>query len=461
MLQFRYILTLLFSLSILQSLAQIELPEYSAEVGLSSQLSKKKPFYFYTQKDGKCTTSPAPVYSTLMLTSGLDTSKNFYINYGLEGHFRYSEHIESELVQAFTDIKFHFIKFLAGMKSETYESPQTKLTSGPMLFSRNAKPIPRVAIASDGWIKIPFTQNYAKIKGYISHGWLNDERYVKHTYLHHKYAYIKFGGKLPVNIYYGLQHAALWGGTSPRYGKLPNDMEAFSDIIIPGNGDTSELNILHETRNTLGDHRGSHNFGIQVKHNNYNFDMYLQTIFEDKSGIWFNNFPDGLWGIRIKNNNPEVHWFNEIVYEYLHTKHQGGVKIDTIAQGYYYDNYFNNGLYQSGWSYHGFTIGHPFINAFNENSVLNNRVQAHYFALSGKLAQHITYLTKFSFGENYGEYLSNFKKKQHFTCLMGLKIALKTAQSFIQIEAALDYDEIYGKNFGIKAAFIKRGLLFK
>jgi len=452
---------MLFSLLILKSFSQIKLPEYTAEVGLFSQLSKNKPFYFYTQKDGKFNSSDYPAYSMLKLSSPLDTSKSFYISYGLEGHFQYNEHLKSEIIQAYTDIKLYFIRFVAGMKPETFEEPATWLTSGPILFSRNAKPIPRVAIASDDWINIPFTKNYAKIKAYISHGWLNDERYVKHTYLHHKYAYIKIGGSLPFNFYYGLQHAALWGGASPRYGKLPNDMRAFRDILIPGKGDSAKINILHETRNTLGDHRGSHNLGIQIDHKNYQFDLYLQSIFEDKSGIWFNNFPDGLWGIKIVNNNREVHWFKEFVYEYLHTKHQGGVKFDTIAQGYYYDNYFDNGIYQSGWSYQGFTIGHPFINAFNDKGILNNRVQAHYFALYGQPAQHITYHAKLSFGKNYGKYFSPFNEKKHFTCLMGLKIALNPGQSFLQIETALDYDEIYGKNFGIKLAFLKRGLLFK
>jgi hypothetical protein len=53
----------------------------------------------------------------------------------------------------------------------------------------------------------------------LSHGWFEEGRYVSNVWLHHKNAYLRLGGSLPVNIYYGFNHYAQWGGKSPGYEK--------------------------------------------------------------------------------------------------------------------------------------------------------------------------------------------------------------------------------------------------
>ncbi len=57
------------------------------------------------------------------------------------------------------------------------------------------------------------------------------------------------------------------------------------------------------------------------------------------------------------------------------------------------DNYFNNGEYQSGWTYYGRTIGTPFITPLPPDAdgitlgVFNNRIIAHYIGIKGYFFQ--------------------------------------------------------------------------
>ena len=68
------------------------------------------------------------------------------------------------------------------------------------------------------------------------------------------------------------------------------------------------------------------------------------------------NWQDGLYGVFIdfKKNKSLV---NSILLEFTHTKNMSNIPTSISGP----DNYFNNGIYKSGWTYHGNTIGSPYF----------------------------------------------------------------------------------------------------
>jgi len=85
------------------------------------------------------------------------------------------------------------------------------------------------------------------------------------------------------------------------------------------------------------------------------------------------------------------------------------------------DDYYNNGLYYAGNSYHGRSMGTPYffskdqISTFSKDFqapydllFINNRVKAHFFALNGWLTQNLSYHIKMSFTVNHGTYTGKY-----------------------------------------------------
>ena len=143
--------------------------------------------------------------------------------------------------------------------------------------------------------------------------------------------------------------------------------------------------------------------------------------FEDGSGTRFWNFPDGVntLSLSFKDRN---RWVTDILYEFVYTRNQSGPLHDrpatdeeveaTGGQTYVIlggeDNYFNNGVYRSGWTYHGMTIGLPlFLPMFSGDDgivmgVASNSLVAHHFGIRGVAARKVPYKFLFTWSRHYG-----------------------------------------------------------
>ena len=108
--------------------------------------------------------------------------------------------------ELYAEGKAWFLIFTAGMKRAVYGNNDPVLSSGGMIWSRNSRPIPRLSIESDGYLKVPYTKGLLEVKGGLTHGWFTDSTVTKHTLLHYKYAGIRLGGACPVRLNYTLHH---------------------------------------------------------------------------------------------------------------------------------------------------------------------------------------------------------------------------------------------------------------
>jgi hypothetical protein len=450
------------------SLGQAALnPFYSLETGTMFSAGGQTPFWLYSNHFGKNSIDPLSLFISAKIYSEPNPVKKISLFYGLEITDRLDKNNSLWIQQSYLGAKFWFINMRVGSKEETYGNQDSTLSSGSLLWSENTRPMPKLVISSDGYFDVPFTWGYLELSGLISHGWFGDDGYVKDAYLHHKYAYARAGGDLPVNISMGLQHYAIWGGISPdsTVGELPSDLNAYYRVFFSKHRNESDPNLpQNESLNRIGDHLGSWNYAIDVKLKKYLTGIYYQTIFEDYSGFRKFLMKDGLWGLyfKIKDSRKIL---NNFLFEYINTSYQSGPP-QTISNQYTKgnDNFFNNSIYKSGWTYFQNTIGTPFITspAYSGKDVTkiqNNRVIAQNLGISGFLPDDINYRLIISSAKNLGTYLNPYQKARWSqSAFLELNKTLERLPGFeVSVQAAFDLGRQYGNNAGVMISVKKTG----
>ena len=250
-----------------------------------------------------------------------------------------------------------------------------ELSSGHMLISHNAEPMPKVGLVTSQKIK--------KLKKIdfdfgIAHAIFNqNDFYSEAPMLHEKFLYMNIkNNNYQVSI--GLIHEAMWGGNIVGIGDQPNTFKDFLKVFISEDGPLKEG---EPHANALGNHLGVWDFYYQKNNNNRILKVYYQHFFEDTSGFRFRNEIDGLWGIELKNYVPET----TILFEYLDTTHQN------MNPPYVNDAYYNHYEYNLGWSYKNYTLGNPFINHLNVEPT-----EVFHMGVSGKILSNYQYKIKAS-----------------------------------------------------------------
>jgi len=351
--------------------------------------------------------------------------------------------------------KYLFMNLYVGMKQQMFGNQDKELSSGGMLWSQNSRPMPKITIESDGYIKIPYTKGFLEVKGSISHGWLNDNSGYKNLLMHHKYGYFRLGGHWPVNISYGIQHVAQWGGSSEKYGSMPVTFENFVRIFLAKSGSSSAN--LSDQKNTLGNHIISQNLGLDIKLEQASVSFYWQNINEDKPIKIITKTPnieDGLWGVSIRI--PQFKALHHFVLEYVSTTDQNGPwhDLDGVIFGGQ-DNYYNNGFYPNGWSYHKMTIGNPWLTSpkYNKDgytSIHNNTIRLYYFSGEGKI-KSVNYRLTIAQSKNYGHTQAIYDgyKKQFSWQIEGTTHLFAIKNTKVTIGYSRDKGEMYGNNSNI------------
>ncbi|MDP4271911.1 MAG: capsule assembly Wzi family protein [Bacteroidota bacterium] len=352
-----------------------------------------------------------------------------------------------------------------GQREEYLGCQDSVMSCGGILFSKNARPMPKLTAGIEHFTPLPYSFGMLEVKGAIAHGWFTDNTYMKGIYLHHLYGYLRVGGKLPIHVSYGVDHVAQWGGYNAEQGRQPGGLGDFIRIIQGKQGGSNALNT--DKINALGNHIISQSLKVEARLGAVNLSAYWQNISEDGPieliGTTM-NAPDGLWGITLRTER--FRFLKGILYEYLQTTDQSGPinEKDGIVYGGT-DGYFTNGVYQSGWNYFNRTIGTPFISSpfYNQNgtiSTLNSRVQVHHFGAEGELSGY-SYLLLASFSKNYGSYYAPFSSMVRNTSLL-LEVH-KSFPRFYGLEArcslAADFGKLYGNSTSCMITLRKRGIL--
>ena len=271
-----------------------------------------------------------------------------------------------------------------------------QLSSGNMLISNNAEPMPKIGLVTSQSIKkfSNLSFNFG-----ISHGIFDDDNdfYTKQPLLHEKFFYMNIIKK-KYRISLGLVHEAMWAGGTEELGNLPSSFKDFLKVFISEDGPWLEG---ERHANALGNHLGIWDFSFQRYNKDQVLKLYYQHFFEDTSGFRFNNKIDGLWGVELKNYIPNT----TMLIEYIDTTNQD-------VEPPHIDAYYWNYQYKSGWSYNNYTIGNSFldhsllINPFKIFHIgINGEISSNYYEI--KLSKRIDVSDDFKYKIQFGRKINN------------------------------------------------------
>jgi hypothetical protein len=464
----RYILPFFIFFPILIQ-AQNDTIKYDVGFMGVASTGKQAPFWLQSNQYGLISSSPSSANMLVGVNKDFGNKKRLF-DYGFKANLllqtdnnKTSTYFHEYYVKA----RLSIFDLIVGAREEILGNQDSTLSCGGFLFSKNARPMPKVTIGIEHFTAIPFTYGFLEIKGAIAHGWFTDNIYATNLWLHHKYLYARIGGRLPVHLQYGLDHVAQWGGSVPGYGQQPTGFKNFIDIFYgrAGGADASK----NDQFNALGNHIVSQSMKLDADVLDFKVSGYWQKVAEDGpvKYMWnAQNKADGLWGVSIRNT--KFPFVKGILYEYLNTTDQSGPYLD--KDGIIYggaDDYFGNSVYQNGWTYYSRTIGTPFITSplYNKDgsvSIENNRVEVHHIGIEGDV---LGYRYKFlsSFSKNYGLYFAPLASERRKNTSMLLEVKKQfPALSNIEVGCSVgaDFGKLYGNSVGCLFSIRKPGDLF-
>lgn len=354
--------------------------------------------------------------------------KGFRFDAGLDLVATTSRYRNVYIQQLYAELGYRSLLLTIGSKERTNSLWDEALSSGDMVQSPNARPIPEINLSMPRFTVIPLTGGWLQVKGdfavgrsfdnaYLEQYASEGQYYTKSVLWHHKSIFFRIKdtrNSFPLSLELGVRHWAQWGGTStdPEMvnPKQPDSLKDFAKIVFAESG--GENATASDKVNVLGNHYGSYDFRLAFTKEDWAVAAYYQHYYEDKSGMTMDNGTDGLWGLQV--DLPKLPWLKRVVVEHLNTKDQSGpfhyIWYDHDkypGHGGGRDDYYNNGEYKTGTSYFNRGIGSPLLLSpeYNKDGILefwHNRVRAWHAGLEGSLSGQVDYRVLFTRTSSWG-----------------------------------------------------------
>lgn len=437
---------------------------YDVELSALASSGRYAPFLLQSNRNGNISAAPHSANASVYIGKPATRPHRWYdYDFGVEYTVRYDYHkkLNYYFNQLYAHTRLYIIDITAGITPYSQGPQDPELSSGGLLFSNNAMPMPRISIGIDEWRAFPGFYGFLEFKGGITHGWFIDNTGVRKSYLHHTFAGARVGGKLPFHLSYEFHHAAQWGGYSEQYGDLGNNFKAFGNALLAKSGG----NMANDQLNAQGNHIGSQILTLELNGSTWTAKLYWQNLSEDGPIKFMTNsmnIYDGLWGFNLTLH--KWPFINGFTYEFLNTTDQSGPYHD--KDGLVYggnDSYFRNSVYINGWNYFMRTIETPYITSplYNENGelmTLNNRVQMHFAGIKGDIYGY-RYRVMGSYCMNYGQYKAPLSN-HNTALLLEVKKQFKKAWGIeVGLTFSADIGNQFGNSYGGMITIGKRGLI--
>ena len=386
--------------------------------------------------------------------------------------------------QLYGELKYRRLYMQLGQKEiwGSYNNP--RLSSGNLLFSGNAMPIPQIRIGTYEFAPFWGTNGWFSVKGYLAYGKFTDSNWEKSwvdpkfqrsegTFYNSRGLWLRGGNdkKFPLFAEVGIEMGTQFGGTIYKDGEVIHMPVRFIDwlkAIIPlsGSSDTPE----GEQTNVQGNMVGIYYISIQWKpQSDWGIKGYFEHYFEDHSQMTFEyGWKDAQWGIEV--TIPKNPYVSKFVAEYVYMKDQTGpVNHDwtpeipeQVSGG---DNYYNHHLYSS-WQNWGMGLGtplalSPLYNADHRIYIYNTRFIAYHLGLEGSPLNDLSWRSLFTFTRNWGTYRYPFKEVlNNFSGIVEVDYSPRKLKGWYgKAAVAWDAGKLLGNNFGMMVSIGKTGYL--
>lgn len=461
---------------------------YNIEAGASFGSGDNAPLWLTAINDGMSTIKKSSAYLRASMFRENDYSTRFSWNAGAD--FAVAAGYTSTFIinQLYAGVRWRCLDLTLGSKNYHSQFVDKELSSGDMVFSGNARPIPQGRIGIERYTYIPYTKHKLAVRGYFALGMFTDQDWQytftrgeqqrnKFALYNAKALFLRWGDtdRMPLTVEGGLEMATQWGGKIYfSDGKVIDPGHSFKDMlkaIFPAASSSSNPDLAGDAANAAGNHLGQWALAVgwTDKKRDFSARLYYQHFFEDHSMMFF----DYLWRdmlLGFEASLPKNRFVSKFLYEYLITKDQSApVYNDTNAnnpeQVSGRDNYYNNWLY-GAWQHWGQAIGNPLLRSpiYNANgriSFLHNRIKAHHFGLQGHPLNDLDYTLRFSYVRSWGKYTAPTPNVTY-----SYNAALKVCYHPARLKGwgaclgiGLDRGALYGNNFGAEIAISKSGWL--
>lgn len=460
---------------------------YHGEVGMSFGGGDYNPFWIMSNRYGLSSERPNNAYLRLGVFHDMDTTRRFTWGAGVD--LAVGARFSSVFIvqQLYAEAKYRCLQLLAGSKEIPGMMPNSDLSSGNLLYSGNARPIPQVRAGIFDYADFWGTKGWLGVKGYLAFGKFTDNRWIeswanpKYKYttgtLYHSKALFLRGGnakKFPLEFEIGLEMATEFGGEchmpDGEIIKMPTGWRNWIKAVIPKGGDSSTP--VSEQVNVEGNFLGTWNFSLAWKPMaDWSVKAYYQHYFEDHSMIWI-QYPwkDGLYGVQA--TFPKNRWVSEAVYEFLYMKDQSGpvywdhnAEIPEQVSGR--DNYYNHYLY-NGWQHWGMGIGtplaiSPIYNANHRMAFLSTRFFSHHLGFKGQPSDEVGYRVMATYTKSWGTYEIPFDDtKSNISLLAEISWKPKKLKGWqADLGFGMDAGSLIGHNYGVSLKISKTGWFLK
>lgn len=340
-------------------------------------------------------------------------SQQLNLTYGTDLALLISEEgFDPKVIQAFAGISGKMIGLKAGVFADEEILGGLSSGNGDIVRSLNCRPYPMIRLSTQGFVPFPvIAEKWFRVQFEYDEGWLENDRIIHHPHLHHKSLAFMFLINESFRISTGFNHYVFWGGYSDEYGQLPDDLKSYFRYILGQKGDSGFLEP--DRKNVAGNQLGSFLLNIEKDFKNYQMQARISHPFDDRSGMRFNNAQDNMYTLYFRKNKTGS-FIDEILFEYLYTKNQSG-SIHQLTgpkeeRKHGRDNYFNHKIYQTGFSYKGYSMGTPLFGPLlkNENGTItgftNNRISAFHAGAKGYLTKRVQWKSMLTWSRNFGTY---------------------------------------------------------
>lgn len=459
---------------------------YRGELKLNLAAGEHTPFWLANNQYGLSSVEKNNGYARIGLFHDMDTTRRFTWGAGVDVAAPVRFTSDFVVQQLYAEAKYRCLNLMVGSKEISGFLNDPMLSSGDLMYSASARPIPQVRAGIFNYADVWGTHRWFSVKGYVAFGKFTDSGWVKRwvnpaspyalgTLYHSKALWIKGGDarKFPLEVEWGLEMATEFGGaTYLPSGKVIKHSESLmswfrSVVPLPADKGAPE----GESTNVEGNMLGSWNWAVNwTSPEGWALRVYYQRYFEDHSMLWV-HYPwrDGLWGLHAKM--PNNRWVNNLLLEFIYMKDQSGPiywdkhpQVPEQVSGR--DDYYNHYLY-NGWEHWGMGIGNPMAispiyNANHHMYFYSNRYWGHHMALTGQPTPAVGYKVMSSYQRSWGQYDMPFKEvKDSYNLLLQLNLTPTSLPGWrAEVAYAMDLGDLVGRNYGLMLSVSKTGWIF-
>lgn len=477
--------TLFISLSAALSAQNIQ---YNVEMSGVASDGDYTPFWHVSNRQGLGSIDTRSGYIRAALSGTNNVGKALRADYGADFLVAHNHTSTVILQQAYADISWKMFTLSLGQKERWDNLVNHRLSTGSLVESGNARPIPQIRLEVPEYWDIFGTNGWFTLRGHLAYGWFTDQEWQKDfvaegcqrtsaVRYHSKKIDFKFGNsnKFPLTFEFGLNMVAQFGGyiynTFGKKGyniKNPTRFIDYFKVLVPTRGDDSYAGI--DQGNVSGNHMGSWNGVLTWDDKKWKLRTYYDHTFDDHSQMFWEY---GLWTeqlIGIELTLKECKWVKGVAIEYFNLKNQSGpiyhdsdkMIPDQISC---VDNNYNNKLY-NGWFNYGMIIGTPLVTSpiYNSSHKIrseNNRVEAFHLGIEGQPFKSIGYRVLLTKSNNWGSYELPFLHiKENLSGLFELSYTPTKLKGWSATASfAFDNGELYSNNSGAMLTIRKSGII--